>query len=87
MFSRMVSRFVIPALGLFVLAPLAYASPQSRIVAINGSSRVPLEHTIPSRARLANDLGSAPGEYQAQHIVSSFQYDCGAASRSHAVAE
>ncbi len=62
MFSRIVSRFVIPAVGLFgALAPLAYAAPQSRIAsAINNGSRVPLEHTIPSRARIANDLGSAP---------------------------
>ena len=28
--------------------------------AINDSSRVPLQHTIPPRARIANDLGSAP---------------------------
>jgi subtilase family serine protease len=63
MFSRMVSRFVIPAVGFFALAPLAYAAPQSRIVAaISDSSRVPLQHTIPSRARIANDLGSAPGD-------------------------
>jgi subtilase family serine protease len=62
MFSRMVSRFVIPAVALFVLAPLAYAAPQSRIAAINSNSRVPLQHTIPSRARIANDLGSAPGD-------------------------
>ncbi|HWW22396.1 MAG TPA: protease pro-enzyme activation domain-containing protein [Edaphobacter sp.] len=62
MFSRMVSRFVIPAVGLFGLAPLAYAAPQSRIVAINGSSRVPVQHTIPTRARVANDLGSAPSD-------------------------
>lgn len=62
MFSRMVSRFVIPAVGLFVLAPLAYAAPQSRIAAINGNSRVSLEHTIPTRARIANDLGSASGD-------------------------
>ena len=62
MFSRVVSRFVIPAVGLFVaLAPLAYAAPQGRLVAaINDSSRVPLSNTIPSRARIANDLGSAP---------------------------
>jgi subtilase family serine protease len=63
MFSRMVSRFVIPAVGLFVLAPLAYAAPQSRIAAaINDSSRVSLQHTIPPRVRIANDLGSAPPE-------------------------
>jgi subtilase family serine protease len=63
MLSRMVSRIAIPAVGLFAaLAPLAYAAPQSRIVAaISDSSRVPLQHTIPSRARIANDLGSAPG--------------------------
>jgi hypothetical protein len=61
MLSRMVSRIAIPAVGLFAaLAPLAYAAPQSRIVAaISDSSRVPLQHTIPSRARIANDLGSA----------------------------
>ncbi len=62
MLSRLVSRFVIPAVGLLVLAPLAYAAPQSRIATINGNSRVPLQHTIPSRARIANDLGSAPAD-------------------------
>ncbi len=89
MLSRMVSRIAIPAVGLFAaLAPLAYAAPQSRIVAaISDSSRVPIQHTIPSRARIANDLGSAPGATKLNSLSLRFNIDRCAAGRPHAVAE
>src|SRR5216683_7472094 len=64
MFSRLVPRFVLPAIGLFAtLAPSAHAAVQNRISStISEDSRVPLQHTVPARALLANDLGSAPAD-------------------------
>src|SRR3981081_3556653 len=64
MFSRLVPRFVLPAIGLLAtLAPSAYAAGQNRISStINEDSQVPLQHTVAARALAANDLGSAPGD-------------------------
>lgn len=64
MFSRLVSRFILPAIGLFALvAPSVHAAVQNRInSAINEDNRVPIQHTIPVRALRADDLGSAPAD-------------------------
>ncbi|MCU1222676.1 MAG: Multicopper oxidase [Edaphobacter sp.] len=62
MCGRLLPRFVLPVIGLLLgVTPVAHGAVQNRIVsAIDESSRVPIQHTVPARARLATDLGPTP---------------------------
>jgi len=60
--SRLFPRSVLLAIGLLTAFTLgAHGAVQNRVVSnIDESSRVPIQHTVPARARLATDNGRTP---------------------------